>query len=358
MTKDTGMSKWEAIDLFSGCGGFSHGLQQSGIRIVAGADYEPATEFPFTYNHKDAEFYLCDIRDLDATELNQHYSVGAHRLLIGGPPCQPYSQLGKYTWKNLDKRTSLQSPVMDFVRLAGELDVDVAVIENVTNFAKSEMFPKVLVGLQDLGFKVEWKKLWMYHYGVPQSRYRMFVVATKPHIGFTWPTPTTNKTSPELTVRSSIGDLPHVGVNGVDEDDRYHRDKPLTEFVRERLVISTPGGSCEDWPLHMLEPAKRRQLERYGKINFSAAYGRTAWNSLPPTMIAHLNPGNGRFGHPDVPRLLTMREAARIQTFPDEFEFVPEGYEWNTNKSFEVVYRLIGNAVPPRFASRLLGCLR
>ena len=352
------MSKWEAIDLFSGCGGFSHGIQAAGIKIVVGSDYEPATEFPFKHNHKDAEFYLCDIRDLDATELSKHYSDGAHRLLIGGPPCQPYSQLGKYTWKDLDKRTSLQSPVMDFVRLAGDLDVDAVVIENVTNFAKSEMFPKVLTGLQNLGFNVEWKKLWMYHFGVPQSRHRMFVVATKPHIGFTWPTPITRKTSPELTLQSFIGDLPYVGIDGVDKHDRYHRDKPIGRIARSRLNISTPGGSCEDWPLHLLEPVKRKQMERDGKIGFSAAYGRIAWDALPPTMIAQLRPGCGRFGHPDVPRLLTMREAARLQTFPDEFEFVPEGYKWSNAKSFEVVYTLIGNAVPPRFASRLLGCLR
>ena len=88
-----------------------------------------------------------------------------------------------------------------------------------------------------------------------------------------------------------------------------------------------------------------------------APYGRLEWDRVAPTMIANIAPGSGRFGHPDVPRLLTMREVARLQTFPDCFEFVDGDADWSVMKSFDSVYRLIGNAVPPRFAEQLAGGL-
>lgn len=346
---------WECIDLFSGCGGFSHGLQEAGVRVVAGVDREADCEFPFRVNHPDAGFLCGDVCDLSVNVLDGFYSGGARRLLVGGPPCQPYSSVARGSWRDEGRRRGLMAPALRFVELAEELGVDVVMLENVPQFARSDMFGEVVGFLGWAGFCVEHRTFWLHRFGVPQARRRMFLVGYRGDAGFVWPEPWTDRGSREVWVRSAIGDLDPLADRCVDEGDGLHRVRPLGVLAQRRLAASRPGGSYLDWPVELLEPRMRADVAA-GRARYGAVYGRMRWCGVAPTVTAQFNPGGGRFGHPDVARVLSMREAARLQTFPDEFRFVDvDAADWSRLESFRRVYRLIGNAVPPLFA-RQMGC--
>lgn len=321
------------IDLFCGAGGLSHGFKLEGFDVVAGVDFDDKCRFPFEINN-DAPFLLEDVATIDATSLNARFSPGLPRILVGCAPCQPFS---KYSQGREDGRWQL---LEHFSRLICEMQPDIVSMENVPrlqNFKGSKVFDSFVRALRNNDYFVDWKIAYCPDYGIPQSRSRLVLLASRygpPGV----PTPThTSDRYP--TVRHTIGGLPPILAGEGDEEDPLHRSSALSQANQKRIRASRPGGSWRDWSKDLVTDCHRKPT---GK-GYSSVYGRMNWDEPAPTMTTQFfGFGNGRFGHPEQDRAISLREGALIQTFPPDYAFVPEGRK----VEMKTIGRLIGNAVP------------
>lgn len=321
------------IDLFCGAGGLSHGFKLEGFNVVAGVDIDDKCRFPFERNN-DAPFLLEDVATIDATALNARFSPGLPRILVGCAPCQPFS---KYSQGREDERWQL---LEHFSRLIYEMRPDVVSMENVPRLQKfkgSMVFDAFVRALRNNDYFVDWKVAFCPDYGIPQSRSRLVLLASRygpPGV----PTPThTSDRYP--TVRNTISGLTPIGAGEADEEDPLHRCSALSPANKKRMLASRPGGSWRDWSEDLVTDCHRKST---GK-GYSSVYGRMKWDEPAPTMTTQFfGFGNGRFGHPEQNRAISLREGALIQTFPPEYAFVPEGRK----VEMKTIGRLIGNAVP------------
>ncbi|WP_261533795.1 DNA cytosine methyltransferase [Burkholderia multivorans] len=329
--------KIEAVDLFCGVGGLSYGLASAGIKVVAGIDVDPACQYPYETNVK-ATFLCQNIRDVTGSDLGKLYSKGAVKLLAGCAPCQPFSTLAKGKKNKKDEKWGL---LEEFGRLVEELAPELVTMENVPRVANHGPFKVFLATLKKHGYKYDWDRIKCADIGVPQTRSRFVLVASK--IGdITLPV----RKDPHVSVKDAIGHLPPVKAGQSAGDDPLHKARALSALNLKRIRASRPGGTWEDWPLELRAPC---HLKSNGK-SFRSVYARMSWELPAPTITtqAH-NFGTGRFGHPKQDRALTLREAAILQSFPDGYEFVPP----EVDPSFSVVGRLIGNAVPPKLGEHV-----
>lgn len=355
-----------AIDLFCGAGGLSLGLERGGFSVVAAADSDAVA----------AETHAANIQGLtwtgdltDPTEfLHQldYWGIEDVDLLAGGPPCQPFSTAGlskigdlvrKGSRRPRDERADLWH---SFFAIVDRLKPKAMLFENVPNFAQAQggALLIALVGeLENRGYEVHVKVLEAWRYRVPQHRSRLFVIGITGSGGFEWPKPIGRRP----TVGQAIGDLPVVQADVRDEVQLY-RGPPTSVLARllrkglrgseARLIRDhiTRAVRPDDAEIYKsLKPGDTymdvpEQQRRYRSDIFRDKYLRLSFGDLSRTITAHIAKDGYWYIHPRENRTLSIREAARIQTFPDKFRFA--GYP-----SYR--YRQIGNAVPPLLASAM-----
>lgn len=368
----TGVRRWvrsvvgpTAIDLFCGAGGLSLGLKDAGFNVLAGADVDPFAIETHLANIGGLG-YLGDLSE--PADLLDHLDAWGIRevdLIAGGVPCQPFSRAGRSKIKSLvrsgirsalDPRTDLWR---SFARVVEWLRPRAVLLENVPDLAVWED-GVVLTGFRDslrtLGYETTFRILNAFDYRVPQHRTRLFVVGLRSGREFSWPDPE----PVQYMLGDAIGDLPpappaqrndHVGYAGPKTplQRRLRRGVPpsegnrvydhITRDVRaddaEAFALLEPGQTYADLPVH---------LRRYRADIFTDKYNRLRSDTLCRSITAHIARDAYWYIHPEQNRTLSIREAARIQTFPDWFRFAGEPSHR---------FRQIGNAVPPLLAEAI-----
>lgn len=379
-----------AIDLFSGAGGISFGLGRAGFSVLAACDVDAACAATHRRNLAEIPLLESDIRDVSSTDLLSvtGLSPGELDLLIGGPPCQGFSIIGSRVVH--DPRNDL---FREFLRIGAELRPRTMVIENVPGLATlagGVILQEILEGFRQAGYSCGFAELLAAQYGVPQMRWRMVIVGFRRDtgiedgLGFPLPTHGRRKVGelvpnctipPEdtegfRTTADAIGDLPPVGAG---EEVGTYVGEPSCEYQREmrgglgdelynhyapklspqniaRIVELKPGEDWRSLPRHLL-PASMLRAKRK---DHTRRYRRMTWNGIPRAIITRFrDPKSGEYIHPEQHRTISIREAARIQSFPDSYIF-----EGNHSQQYDQV----GNAVPPilaeAIAREVASCLR
>jgi DNA (cytosine-5)-methyltransferase 1 len=325
-----------AVDLFCGAGGLTYGLEAAGISVKLGVDIDPHCAHPIEAN-SSARFLQADIASLDRAEVDKALSGGGFTLLAGCAPCQPFSTYSRAAkQKHGEKAGSGRNEdwrlVEHFGSLIQKVQPDLVTMENVPPLAQQDIFKLFLEKLE--GYWVDWKVIECHAIGLPQTRKRLVLVASK--LG---PIKIPDFDLPRKTVKSIIGTLPALTAGGQDPNDRFHKASRLSRLNLERIRCSVPGGTWRDWPDHLRSSCHTKE----SGATYPSVYGRMKWDSPAPTITTQcFGYGNGRFGHPKQDRAISLREAAMLQGFPRNYSFIPEGEA----VSFAKVGRLIGNAVP------------
>lgn len=313
-----------AVGLFVGAGGLDLGFRQAGFRLLAASDHDPQAEATHQRNWPGVPFILEDIRKLTVDRIAEATQGRRPDVIIGGPPCQGFSTLGDRL--SADPRNDL---VDAFIRIIDGLRPQAVVIENVRAIAteyNGRYKYYVISRLREIGYQVHFSVLNAADYGVPQHRRRAFFVGfADPRIEYRFPDPTHGPGRlPYVTVGAAIMDLATQG-------DEIPNHVPLkhSEKVIARYRLIKEGGMLP--PPSELPPEIRRD-------NFGSTYKRLDRNSPSLTIV----PGNNALPvHPTLDRSLTPREAARLQTFPDDYIFTGD-------RRRQCI--LVGNAVPPLLA--------
>lgn len=320
------------IDLFCGAGGLTHGLVKAGIDVRLGVDIDPACEYPYIKNNC-AKFLRKSVDDLKADELKHYYRKNGIKLLAGCAPCQTFSTYNQKATDS-DKRWWL---LLQFSRLVDELSPDLVTMENVPRLVKQNVFYKFIVELETNGYTVTHQVVNCAEYGVPQQRNRLVLLASK--LG-----PIPLLTAQEFgkspkTVKEAIGDLPPLSAGCSHPRDPLHQSSALSPTNLLRIKASIPGGTWRDWPKELVATCHKKST---GKT-YPSVYGRMTWEHPAPTMTTQFfGFGNGRFGHPEQDRAISLREGAILQSFPRDYEFTrPE-----EKVCQKAIGKLIGNAVP------------
>lgn len=320
------------VDLFCGAGGLTHGFALEGIPVRAGIDLDPACRFPYESNN-DARFLERDISQVTADEINELFGDTELKILAGCAPCQPFSTYAqRYESDGVNGKWGL---LYQFARLVRETEPDIVTMENVPTVVRHQVFQDFVTALQNLSYHVWYGVVDSSMYGVPQSRRRMVLLASRfGEIRMIDPTH-----SQPVTVEEAIGDMPIIGAGESHPQDRLHVTSTLSDKNLQRIRISKPGGTWRDWPEHLRADCHK---SRTGKT-YPSVYGRMEWQKPAPTMTTQCYGfGNGRFGHPEQDRAISLREAAIFQSFPKNYSFMPEDAVVN----FTALGRMIGNAVP------------
>ena len=325
------MSRVACIDLFCGAGGLTHGLIQAGIPVVAGIDVDSACRYPFEANN-NARFISKDIKNVKPADLKKLYGDAEIRILAGCAPCQPFSAYSQ----RYDTLTSPRWPLLyQFARLIKSVRPDVVTMENVPLVEKHAVFDDFVSTLRRLGYNVWQGVVDCTQYGLPQTRRRMVILASV--IGPIEPIAPTHE-KPQ-TVKDAIGKLPAIEAGSAHKNDAFHMSSRLSDLNLERIRASRPGGTWRDWPKRLVAECHRKETGR----TYPGVYGRMTWDDPSPTITTQFYGfGNGRFGHPEQDRGISLREGAILQGFPKDYAFVPEGGPTH----FKVLGRMIGNAVP------------
>ncbi|MFV5376472.1 DNA cytosine methyltransferase [Acinetobacter calcoaceticus] len=323
----------EAVDLFCGVGGLTSGLLKSGIKVKAGYDIEAACSFAYEFNN-DAAFIHKDVAEVTGEEIQQWYSDGAIRLLAGCAPCQPFSTYNQGRDTSNDKKWPL---LYHFARLIKEVRPEFVTMENVPDVIKHKVYHDFIQKLIELGYTVSAQEVACVDYGVPQTRRRHVVLASR--IGIVELIKPTHQAP--VTVRDIIGDLEPLIAGQKSKKDPLHVAAKLSELNFKRIKESKPGGTWRDWPEELRANCHKKESGR----SYPSVYGRMEWDKPAPTMTTLCYGfGNGRFGHPEQHRAISLREAALFQTFPINYQFTKTPEKSN----FKGVGRMIGNAVPVR----------
>jgi len=325
-----------AVDLFCGAGGLTRGLLDAGIKVVAGYDTDEACRYPYEHNNPPAVFRCEDVRNLSGDELRALYPPGVWRILIGCAPCQPFSKYARRTATTGDDKWGL---LAHFARLATACEPDVISMENVPELQRHGVYADFMASLRRQGYHANPQVVFCPDYGVPQRRTRLVLLASRlGPVGLISPT---HVAASRPTVRQAIGGMPRLRSGGGCQTDPLHRSSRLSPKNLRRMRASRPGGTWRDWPGVLVAACHRR---RKGKT-YASVYGRMAWDEPAPTITTQFHGfGNGRFGHPDQDRAISLREGATLQSFPRAYEFVEPGKPCH----FSTVARMIGNAVPVR----------
>jgi DNA (cytosine-5)-methyltransferase 1 len=352
-----------AIDLFAGAGGLSLGLRDAGFTVLAGADSD---EIAAETHHGNVGglSYVGDLSEPDEfIGRLRAWGIATVDLVAGGVPCQPFSRAGRSKIRSLveaQARSAMDSRVdlwRSFIRIVEVVQPRSVLLENVPDLAQWND-GAVLVGfresLRSLGYETHARILHAYQHGVPQHRSRLFIVALRPGSQFDWPSPHADSTP---TLRDAIGDLPEVGAGQREERLPYDGPQSHLQVRLRRRVTPADASFVYDHITREVRPDDARafdllpegatykdvpeDLRRYRSDIFTDKYKRLAWGELSRTITAHIAKDGYWYIHPGQSRTLSVREAARIQTFPDWFRFAGEPSHR---------YRQIGNAVPPLLA--------
>lgn len=319
------------VDLFCGAGGLTRGLVEAGINIVAGYDIDSNCKYPYEFNNK-AKFIEKSVTDIQGSEIKDFLSGSTVSLLAGCAPCQPFS---KYTQKlPKDERWGL---LYQFGRLIKESEPDLITMENVPDLVKHDVYSDFKSELIEAGYHIYDQVVFCPDYGMAQTRRRLVLLASK--LGAITLIPPTHKKENYTTVREVISHLPKLKAGAACKQDPLHRASRLSEINLKRIKASKPGGTWRDWPEELRAKCHTKESGR----GYASVYGRMNWDEPSPTMTTQCYGfGNGRFGHPKQNRAISLREAAILQSFPDNYQFIEPTKPVETS----VLGRMIGNAVP------------
>ncbi len=321
-----------AVDLFCGVGGLTRGLLNAGVDVRLGVDIDPACKYPFTQNN-ETEFLLKSVDDLEAKELEPYFRKNGIKLLAGCAPCQTFSTYNQKATDS-DKRWWL---LQQFSRLVDELSPHLVTMENVPGLVDQNVFVDFIANLEVNGYWVDYQVVNCADYGVPQHRNRLVLLASR--LGRIFLKSPSEFGKKPRTVRKAIGKLAPLEAGASHPKDPLHRCSALSKINMRRIKASKPNGTWRDWPKDLIADCHKKTT---GKT-YPSVYGRMAWDEPAPTMTTQFfGFGNGRFGHPEQNRAISLREGAILQSFPPDYEFVPQGepiYQ-------KTIGRLIGNAVP------------
>lgn len=331
--KHKGKKMIEAVDLFCGAGGLTAGMQKAGIKVKAGYDIEETCRFAFEFNNQST-FVNKDVSLVEQSEILQWYKNGSVRLLAGCAPCQPFSKYNQGKDTSNDKKWPL---LYAFARLIRETKPELITMENVPEVIKHKVYHDFVDELKKLGYFVWADTIKCVDYGLPQQRKRHVLLASA--LGeISMIEPTHNKDN-WVTVQDVIKHLPPIKAGETSQSDRLHRSMALSEINLKRIQASKQGGSWRDWP----ESLRTECHKRASGATYSAVYGRMSWDKPSPTMTTLCyGYGNGRFGHPEQDRAISLREAAIFQAFPQDYQFCAPDTPINLN----TIGKMIGNAVP------------
>ncbi|MEY8840999.1 DNA cytosine methyltransferase, partial [Cribrihabitans sp. XS_ASV171] len=255
-------------------------------------------------------------------------------------PCQPFS-----SYKQRYEEDPQWALVPRFGEIAAECRPDYVSMENVPRlleYKDGAIFETFKSLLEAEGYGVWYSVVNAADYGVPQSRRRLVLVAAK-NGGLA---PPETWTSSAVTVKEAIGHLPPLAAGEISDTDPLHRSSSLSEKNVQRIRASRPGGSWKDWPDELVAACHKKSTGR----TYPSVYGRMSWDTPSPTITTQsYGFGNGRFGHPEQDRAISLREAAILQSFPEDYKFLPP----DRKISMKEVGRWIGNAVPVKLAESI-----
>lgn len=321
-----------AVDLFCGAGGLTHGLRKAGINIKAGVDLDPNCAYPYSYNN-NAKFILKSITDIKGDGLSEFFNKESIRLLAGCAPCQTFSTYNQKA-NSLDERWWL---VLEFARLVREVQPELVTMENVPGLMEQDVFDMFVKNLEFDGYYVNYQIVHCVDYGMPQHRSRMVLMASK--FGDVPLLTPKEFGSPQSTVKDVIGNLEPLRDGECSKTDPLHQCSKLSPLNLKRIRASRPGGTWRDWPKELVADCHKKEIGKgYGSV-----YARMEWDKPSPTITTQFyGYGNGRFGHPEQDRALSLREGAILQGFPMDYQFVKPGEPI----CMKILGKMIGNAVP------------
>ncbi len=335
--------KLKAVDFFCSGGGMTYGMRKSGINIIDGIDIDVGCKETYQINNPGSKFIHADIFDLQEKSLERKINLKRNDdnlILVGCSPCQYWSMIRTEKTKAKKSKDLLK----EFHRFVKYFNPGFVVVENVPGilYKKEESGLKEFIfNLKKRGYLVKHHVVNMNEYGVPQTRKRFFLVASRVTKEEVFPEPK-EKYSP--TVRDFIGEhngFPRVEAGHKDETDFSHTVSKLSEKNLERIRRTLKDGGLPVWT-----KVKGLGRDKYKGNGFKDTYGRMAWDKPAPTITTKFySLSNGRFGHPDENRAISIREGATLQTFPKDYVFYA--------KSIRAKARMIGNAVPPIYATRV-----
>ncbi|WP_203142686.1 DNA cytosine methyltransferase [Marinobacter mangrovi] len=382
-------SAWKMIDLFAGAGGLSEGLREAGFHCLYANEVEPRYSQTYMANHTDTFVETNDIRSVDPLEVKDKLGLKAGELdlIAGGPPCQGFS-INAPNRSSEDERNHLFRHYLKFVKAFQPRAVLIENVPGLVSFEGGATLEAILLALEDLGYNADVKILYAPHFGVPQTRWRTIVVGVKDgdpldaypeplrnapmRVNFTSSfagrsivaLPSNIELPPHTTVREAIGDLPEIKVGDKVLKVQEYRTSPENDFQKAMRIGSTkvvnheppilgavnikrasyipPGGNWTDIPFELLP----KGMQRARRSDHTKRYGRVHPDGLASTILTKCDPHWGAYFHYSQDRTFTVREAARIQTFPDHFHFLGTKAEQ---------YEQVGNAVPPLLAYAI-GC--
>lgn len=328
-------------DFFSGCGGTSRGFAEAGIAPALAVDWDPDAAATFRLNFPTTTLLERDIHALEVDEIQAALASSGKqiRLFAGCAPCQPFAG-HRHAPTNRDDRSFL---LLEFLRFVQSLEPELIFVENVAGMqrvsASQGPFAE-FVGEVSKTHHVAYDTIASADYGVPQTRRRLVLVASRlGPIDIPAPTHGPGAEHSHTTVREWIGDLPPLAAGNEAPDVSSHRAMRLSNLNLVRIRATPEGGDRRDWPRHLWPDCHRGGFDGHTDV-----YGRLSWDKKAPALTTKcISYSNGRFGHPDQDRALSAREAARLQTFPVDFQFTG---------SLASQARQIGNAVPVALARR------
>jgi DNA (cytosine-5)-methyltransferase 1 len=339
------MASLKAIDFFCGAGGMSYGLAQAGIKVIAGIDVDPDCEKTYSFNNPGSVFIRRDIRSLSLAELSDKAGIkreDASVVFVGCSPCQYWTHI------NTDRDRSEHSKglLRDFSRFVSHFRPGFIIIENVPGILKRKResgLAEFLNFLTSTGYDVDYRITNVKDYGIPQIRKRFLLLGSCTGRKVVIP----DGIHKPVTVWDTIGShngFPKIEAGAKDPTPFLHTSARLSEKNLRRIRL-TPhdGGRSDSW-----RRIPDLQIKAYmGKDGcFRDVYGRMCWCRPAPTITTRFNSlSNGRFGHPEEDRAISLREGASLQTFPSTYVFI--------GSSESSIARQIGNAVPPALAREL-----
>ncbi len=324
------MMKLNSIDLFSGIGGLSLGLKQAGFKVLASIEIDEYAVKGYKLNHSDTVVYNQDIREFDTQNIKNLLNGEPLHLLAGCPPCQGFSSIRRLNRKESveDDRNNL---VLEFLRFVKELKPLTVMMENVPGLKDYYLFEELFDELKKMGYDPKYNIINVRNYGIPQNRKRLVLIGS-----ILGDLNISEGENIKVTVKDIIGKLPSPDKS----NDPAHKIFPkhtvrITEMIKR---IPKNGGSRKDVPEFTLDCHKKPN------VGFNDVYGRLRWDDCSTTITGGcLNPSKGRFLHPEEDRCISAREAALLQSFP-------ENYKLPVDIPKTKLALLIGNALPPKFS--------